>query len=260
MSFALDRYEPVAFHTHPDLMRAAEAQTEVLHPVEPPPMSAPAPTPQPVRTPSPAPAPVVESAPVSPPTQAPPAPVTPSPVAAYLIGMDATPLLRAHLADFLDAAGSRRDVRVSVGLAAGGDVAWVLRDQVPYGVRAMPRYPDPTPMSDVSATLAATAAVVTADAAGEPGRRQLVVLLWDRCPEPVEAPPALASAPVLHCVDVVLSPPPTSGPGQGSWVLARSRPGLRPSLLAHAGLLLDGWEAFADPPAGLWLGRLPERA
>ena len=187
MSFSLDRYEPVAFHTHPDLMRAAEAQTEVLHPVEPPPMSAPAPTPQPVRTPSPAPAPVVESAPVSPPTQAPPAPVTPSPVAAYLIGMDATPLLRAHLADFLDAAGSRRDVRVSVGLAAGGDVAWVLRDQVPYGVRAMPRYPDPTPMSDVSATLAATAAVVTADGAGRTGRRQLVVLLWDRCPEPVEA-------------------------------------------------------------------------
>jgi hypothetical protein len=260
MSFALDRYEPVAFHTHPDLMRAAEAQTEVLHAGAPPPMSAPAPTPQPVRTPSPAPAPVAEPSPVFPPTQAPPAPVTPEPIAAYLVGMDATPLLRAHLADFLDAAGTRRDVRVSVGLAAGGDVVWVLRDQVPYGVRALPRYPDLTPMSDVSAALAATAAAMTADGTGEPGRRQLVVLLWDRCPEPVERPPALASTLVLHCVDAVLSPPPTNGVGGGSWVLARSRPGLRPSLLAHAGLLLDGWESFADPPVGLWLGRLPERA
>ena len=32
MSFTLDRYEPVAFHTHPGLMRAADAQTAVLHP------------------------------------------------------------------------------------------------------------------------------------------------------------------------------------------------------------------------------------
>ena len=30
MSFALDRYEPVAFHIHPEVMRAADAQTAVL--------------------------------------------------------------------------------------------------------------------------------------------------------------------------------------------------------------------------------------
>ena len=31
VTFALDQYEPVAFHTYPALMRAAEARTEVLH-------------------------------------------------------------------------------------------------------------------------------------------------------------------------------------------------------------------------------------
>src|SRR5918998_4257387 len=132
MSFALDRYEPVAFHTHPELMRAAEAQTVVLHPTAAPAPVAPPPATAAVPPPSPPPvAPVparAEPTPVSPPTPGtPPA----EPIAAYLIGMDATPLLRSSLADFLDAAGSRRDVRVSVGVAAGRRVSWVLRDQVP---------------------------------------------------------------------------------------------------------------------------------
>ena len=174
--------------------------------------------------------------------------------------MDATPLLRTHLADFLDAAGSRRDVRVSVGVAAHGEVTWVLRDEVPYRVRALPRYPDATSMSDACAALPAIAAAVAADAADDPARRQLVVLIWDRYPDQVDLPPRLASALVLHCVDAVLSPPPAHGAGGTSWLLARSRPGARPSLLNHAGRLLDHWESFADPPAGLWLGRLPERA
>ena len=244
MSFALDRYEPVAFHTHPELMRAAEAQTAVLHPAAPPPM-APLPSvakPTPVSPPSPAPA-----------APAPPTPAPAEPIAAYLVGMHATPLLRAHLADFLDAAGSRRDVRVSVGVAAGPEVSWVLRDQVPYRVRAMPHYPEAGPPLGLDAALAAVAAAAVADAADEPERRQLVVLLWDRPPEVAPPPAALRNALVLHCVDAVLPTSATNGTGGSSWVLARSRPGPRPSLLAHAGRLLDRWEAFIPLPPGLEL-------
>ena len=268
VSFALDRYEPVAFHTHPDLMRAAEAQTMVLPsdsarlapvaPSELPSSSLFADGKNALRSS------FLRSAPghSSDARRADPAPAPPAPepIAAYLVGMDATPLLRAYLADFLDAAGPRRDVRVSVGVAAGAEVAWLLRDQVPYGVRALPHYPDGGPPPDTGAALAATAAAVVADAADEPRRRQLVVLLWDRPPEDLALPPELTSALVLHCVDAVLALPTSNGTSRVPWVLARSRPGPRPSLLAHAGKLLDRWESFADPPAGLWLGRLPERA
>ena len=272
MSFALDRYEPIAFHTHPELMRAAEAQTVVLH-LSAAPMPAPAvaPTPQvtsppplvsppppvstspPASPPPAASAPVSEVTPVSHPTPAEPAAPPTKPIAAYLIGMNATPLLRSSLADFLDAAGSRRDVRVSVGVAAGRQVSWVLRDQVPYGVRALPRYPDAEPAPDSAAALAAAAAAVVADAAEGPDRRQLVVLLWDRPPDTAALPATFRSALVLHCVDAVLAPPALDGTGGSSWVLARSRPGPRPSLLTHAGRLLDRWEAFAALPPGLVL-------
>ncbi len=244
-------------------MRAAEAQTAVLYPAGPPPMADPPP--------------VVAVTPVSPPTPAPAGPVmrpepvegpstssgrilipTPAePIAAYLIGMDATPLLRSSLADFLDAAGTRRDVRASVGVATGHQVSWVLRDRVPYGVRAMPGYPEGGRPPDTSAALTAAAAVVAADAADAPARRQLVVLLWDRPPEVVALPPTLASALVLHCADAVLALSAANGAGGATWVLARSRPGPRPSLLAQAGRLLDDWESFAALPPGLGLGRLP---
>jgi hypothetical protein len=269
VTFALDRYEPVALHLNPELMRAADAQTAVLHPVGTPttPVAVPqfaaappgAPTPAPVAgpppaEPAPAPVPAAEVTPVSPPTPTDPpsAPARSEPIAAYLIGMNDSSLLRASLADFLDAAGSRRDVRVSVGVATGRQVTWVLRDQVPYGVRAMPRYPDPGPAVDPDAALAAASAVVTADAADAPARRQLVVLVWDRWPEPVTPPVALRSALVLHCVDAVLTPATGNGSG-ASWILARSRPGARPSLLAHTGRLLDRWEAFGAVPPGLVL-------
>src|SRR5918997_2430479 len=275
MSFARDRYEPVAFHTHPELMRAAEAQTVVLHPTAAPAPVAPPPATAAVAPPSPppvAPVPAPGTAAVAPPSPPPVAPVpsraeptlvsppTPGtppaePIAAYLIGMDATPLLRSSLADFLDAAGSRRDVRVSVGVAAGRRVSWVLRDQVPYGVRALPRYPEPGPPPEVDAALAAAAAAVVADAADEPERRQLVVLLWNRVPDAGVLPATLRSALVLHCVDAVLPTPATNGTGGSSWVLARSRPGPRPVLLAHAGRLLDTWEAFTAVPPGLTLTR-----
>lgn len=231
MSFALDRYSPVAFHAHPELMRAAEAQTAVLSPATPLPTSA--------------------SAPPAP-TPAPPATVA-EPIAAYLVGMDATATLRTQLADFLDAAGSRRDVAVNVGVATESGVVWVLRDQVPFRVRAMPRYPAATSTgADIGTALAATGSAAAEDAAGDPHRRQLVVLLWDRPPAPTAPPPNLGAALVLHCVDAVLTPVATNWSG-GSWLLARSRPGPRPSLLAHAGRLLDRWEAFATPPPGLLL-------
>jgi hypothetical protein len=58
---------------------------------------------------------------------------------------------------------------------------------------------------------------------------------------------------VLHCSDTVLTPSAANGTVGSAWVLARSRPGPRPSLLGHAGRLLNRWEAFADPPAGLRL-------
>ena len=185
--------------------------------------------------------------------------VPPEPLAAYLVGMDATSVLGASLADFLDAAGSRRDVRVSVGVATGRQVAWVLRDQVPYGVRAMPRYPDLGPTPDPSAALAAVSAAVLADATDAPARRQLVVLVWDRWPEPVAAPVSLRSALVLHCVDAVLSPPASNGTGSSSWILGRTRPGPQPSLLAHTGRLLDRWEDFVAVPAGLVLSPFNDR-
>ena len=272
MTFALDRYEPVALHVHPELMRAAEAETAVLHPAGTPP--APAPTPQlaagpspaatpapapqfvsptPESTPPPAPSPAVTVRPVSPPTPAGPTTAPPEPLAAYLVGMNATLVLRASLADFLDAAGSRRDVRVSVGVATGRQVAWVLRDQVPFGVRAMPRYPDPGPAPDPTAALAAVSAAVVTDAADAPARRQLVVLVWDRWPDSLVLPASLRSALVLHCVDAVLTPPGGNSSGGSSWMLARTRPGPRPSLLAHTGRLLEGWEPFVEVPAGLVL-------
>ena len=280
MTFALDRYEPVALHLHPELMRAAEAPTAVLHPAgaQPVPVSAPrpgtgpqitsvppaAPTPSSLAGPSPAepatfpsvPDPTV--APVSPPAPAEP-PAPPEPLAAYLVGMNATSVLRASLADFLDAAGSRPDVRVSVGVATGRQVAWVLRDQVPYGVRVMPRYPDLGPAPDPTAALAAVSAAVVTDAGDAPARRQLVVLLWDRWPDPVVAPAALRSALVLHCVDAVLTPPAGNGSGGTSWILARTRPGPRPLLLAHTGRLFDRWEDFVAVPAGLVLGPFAPR-
>jgi hypothetical protein len=177
------------------------------------------------------------------------------PVAAYLVGMDGTAVLRQQLADFLDAAGTRQDVRVSVGVSGGSSVEWVLRDAVPYGIRALPRYPPETSTGDPAAVLEAVGTALADDALNSPERRRLVVLIWDRLPVPVRFPGPLASALVLHCVDVVLDWPPPDGQAS-SWLLARSRPRSSRSLLAQAGRLLTGWEAFIDVPTGLVLTRL----
>ena len=114
VTFTLDRYEPVAFHTYPALMRPAEADARCSAARSGPTCIT---TPRACREGS------------------------AEPVDAYLVGIDATDVLRAQLADFLDAAGARQDVRVSVGVSSGSAVEWVLRDAVPYGVRALPRYP-----------------------------------------------------------------------------------------------------------------------
>ena len=230
MTFALDTYEPVAFHTYPALMRAAEARTEVLHPALPTHLSEPD---------------VARATPVSDES---------APVAAYLVGIGATTVLRQQLGDFLDAAGARRDVRVSVGVSGGSTVEWVLRDAVPYGVRALPHYPQDTSAADPQAALDVVGAVLADDASTSPDRR-LVVLVWDRPPTPVRLPGSLASALVLHCVDTVLDRPPPDGRGP-CWLLWRSRPRPPRSLLAQAGRLLTGWDAFTEIPDGLVLARL----
>jgi hypothetical protein len=239
----------VAFHTYPALMRAAEAQTEVLVPGEP----------VAGRT-MPAEPRVVAAEPVqaaqqpAEPVATPRVPAQPAPVAAYLVGIDGTAVLRSQLADFLDAAGARRDVRVSVGVGSGSIVEWVLRSAVPYGVRALPRYPAADSAVDLAAAAASAAAAVAADAAGQPDRRRLLILIWGRPPVAACLLDPPASTLVLHCVDAELDRlPPGWGP---CWLLARSRHRPRRSLLAHAGQLLDGWEPFREVPDGLVLARL----
>ncbi|HEV2927130.1 MAG TPA: hypothetical protein VGW74_00425 [Propionibacteriaceae bacterium] len=223
MTFTLDRYEPVAFHAYPALMRPAA--THVSDP---------------------------EVARTTPGSDKP----VPAPVAAYLVGIDATAVLRHQLADFLDAAGTRQDVRVSVGVSGESTVEWVLRDALPYGVRALPRYPATEPVVDPAAAVAAAASAVAADAADQPDRRLLLlVLVWGRQPAAVRFPGLPASTLVLHCVDAELDRLPPDGWGS-CWLLARSRHRPRRSVLAQAGQLLTGWEAFREVPDGLVLARL----
>jgi hypothetical protein len=231
VTFTLDHYEPVALHANPALMRAAGARTELLRPAEP------------------AVAPTLLSQPV-------PVPKAPSqPVEAYLVGIEATALLQQQLADFLDSAGGRRDVWVSVGVAGGSSLEWVLRSAVPYGVRALPRYPVTGPVIDVAAAMGAAAAAIATDATDQPDRRRLLMLIWGRPPTAVDLPASLASVLVLHCVDAQLDRLPPDGWGP-CWLLSRSRPRPRRSLLAHAGQLLTGWEAFREVPDGLTVARL----
>jgi hypothetical protein len=248
VTFTLSSYEPVAFHTYPALMRAADARTQVL----------PAAEPVAART-----MPVTPRATSVEPADAPNVPAEPArvtrtptqPVEAYLVGVDATEVLRQQLADFLDVAGARRDVWVSVGVGSGSSVEWVLRSAVPYGVHALPRYPASEPVTDSAAVVAAAASTVSADAADQPDRRRLLVLVWGRRPAAVNLSGSLASALVLHCVDAELDRLPPGGWGP-SWLLSRSRPRPRRSLLAQAGQLLTDWAAFREVPDGLVLARL----
>ena len=126
---------------------------------------------------------------------------------------------------------------------------------MPYGVRALPRYPSTEPVVDTAAAVAAAASAIAGDAADKPDRRRLLVLVWERPPTAVRLPASPASALVLHCVDAELDRLPPDGWGP-SWLLSRSRARPRRSLLAHAGRLLTGWEPFSEVPDGLVLARL----
>ena len=245
MTFTLDGYEPIALHNYPELMRAAAARTQVLRPAQPAATLT-------IPTAHVAAADDMPTVPAEP-VVAPSAP--PQPVEAYLVGMDAIAVLQQQLADFLDAAGPRRDVWVSVGVGSGSSVDWVLRSAVPYGVHALPRYPDTEPIADPAAAVAAAASAVAADATEQPDRRRLLVLVWDRPPAPVRLPRELASALVLHCVDGELDRVPADGWGY-SLLLSRTRHRPRRSLLAQAGQLFTSWEAFRELPEGLVLTRL----
>ena len=83
----------------------------------------------------------------------------------------------------------------------------------------------------------------------------MLVIVWGGPPAPVQLPDSPASALVLHCVDAELDRLPPDGWGP-SWLLSRSRPRPRRSLLAQAGQLLTGWETFREMPDGLVLARL----
>ena len=170
-----------------------------------------------------------------------------------MLGICATALLRANLSAFLDGAGRRRDVRVSVGVAGPPGVEWVLRDVVPFGVRALPRYP-----ADGVTAYASTLPVAPPEA--EPDGHRLLVVVWGTEPRRLtwvgSQPPEL----VVHCLDRVVEPAELralAGPGS-QIVLSRTAPGARPGLLAHCGRLLTGWAAFQDVPRGLVLTQLDE--
>jgi hypothetical protein len=247
VTFTLDHYEPVALHTYPALMRAAIDRTELLQPAGR--VAAPTMPIEPaVSSAEPADVPTAPAEPVA-------ARETPAqPVDAYLVGIAATAVLRQQLADFLDAAGARRDIRVSVGVGSGSAVEWVLRSAVPYRVRALPRYPAAEPV-DAAAVVAAAARVVGVDAADQPDRRRLLILVWGGAPAAVRLPDPALRGLVLHCSDAELERLPAEEWGP-CWLLSRSRSRPRRSLLAQAGQLLSGWEAFREMPDGLVLTRL----
>lgn len=216
-SFSLASYQPVAFHAYPELMRARRAAP-----------------PEPADTVprSPAPEPVVTG------------------LSATVLGIGATGLLRSGLSGFLDGAGQRRDVRVSVGVICAADVEWVLSEAVPFDVRALPHYP-----AD-GAAYGTCLPVAPPDA--EPNGHRLVVVLWGIEPRPLTWAGADRPDLVVHCLDGVVEPAQLrmlAGPGK-QVVLFRTVPAARPDLLAHCGRLLTGWAAFQEVPRGLALTSL----
>ena len=80
-------------------------------------------------------------------------------------------------------------------------------------------------------------------------------MVWGRPPTAGRLPASPASVLIMHCVDAELGRLPADGWGP-SVLLSRSRARPRRSLLAQAGQLLTGWEAFRDMPDGLVLARL----
>ena len=132
-------------------------------------------------------------------------------------------------------------------------VEWVLRDQVPYGVRAMPRYPAETATGDPAAVLAAVGAAVAADAA-DAARRGAGWSSWSGTGRRIRFA-CRPRWPRRWCC-TASTPCSTGQPpdGQGAVLAAGAVTApVRRSLLAHAGRLLTGWDAFAEVPDGLVL-------
>jgi hypothetical protein len=217
-NFSLATYQPVAFHAYPELMRARRAV---------PPASA-----------EPAPSPAAPQAGSSPSTDQ---------VGVTVLGICASPLVRDGLAAFLDGAGRRRDVRVSVGVTGAPGVVWVLREAVPYDVRALPQYPP----DGMAAAYGSALPVAPPDA--EPEGHRLLVVVWGTEPHSITWTGPQRPNLVVHCLDWVVEPAQLqmlAAPG-AQVVLSRTVPAARPSLLGHCGRLLTSWAAFTDVPRGL---------
>ncbi len=227
-SFSLATYQPIAFHAYPELMRARRAAPPA--PAEPAPSSAAPQEAESVRA-----ARGVQGG--------------SSPVAQHVtvLGICAADRLRDGLAAFLDSAGRRRDVRVSVGIAGAPGVEWVLRETVPYDVRALPQYPP-----DGGAAAYGSAMPVAPPDAELDGSRLLVVV-WGTEPRPITWVGPQRPDLVVHCLDWVVEPAQLQmlGTSGAQVVLSRTVPAARPSLLGHCGRLLTSWAAFQDVPRGL---------
>ena len=252
-------------------MRAAEAQTAVLHPadaavrtggaaaVSEPPRSSPTDSASPATPVSVDRVPESGPGPASDARRADPCPGSRRPSRSPRTWSGWTPprCCARTLADFLDAAGvsaRRAGQRRRGGRCRRCPGCCGTRCPTAYApCRAIPR-PDRRPTPTPRWPRPPRAAV--ADAADDPGRRQLVVLLWDRPPEAVRAAGRAGVRPGAALRRRGAQPVRDQRRRRVPWVLARSRPGPRPSLLAHAGRLLDRWEAFAEP-AGRPLVRPP---
>lgn len=192
--------------------------------------------------------------------------------AVYVVAVgSATDDLYRELPGFLDRAGRRRDPRVSVGYLGPAGLLWPIRTAVPYDIRVLPRYPDRADAARVGtgAVLRTVLEAVRSDRA-EPSRppHAILLLLWGAECSAEAGPSGAAADDVLDLV-VQCHPHPLQHPDPravGMWspvpsarrnyLLTRTGPAARTSLLAHCGRLFDGWSAFTAPPAGVALTEL----
>ena len=118
----------------------------------------------------------------------------------------------------------------------------MLRDVVPFEVRALPRYP----ADGACIRRTARSALPVAPPEAEPDGRRLLVVVWGTEPRPLTWAGALRPDLVVHCLDWVVEPAQLrmlGGAGR-QVVLSRTVPGVRPGLLAHCGRLLTGVGGF----------------
>ena len=124
----------------------------------------------------------------------------------------------------------------------------MLRDVVPFEVRALPRYPADGTVSYGAGAYGSALPVAPPEA--EPDGRRLLVVVWGTEPRPLTWAGALRPDLVVHCLDWVVEPAQLRNLGEAGRqvVLSRTVPGVRPGLLAHCGRLLTDGAAFQDVP------------